>query len=159
MEIEKKFLVKYLPENLEQYSSHEIEQGYLCGNPVIRIRKRDDDYIFTYKSRLGIEKVKGVCACKEVELPLTKEGFYHLKEKVDGIWLRKTRYKIPYQGFIIELDIFHDEYDGLILAEVEFESVLQSENFEPPSWFGENVSDDRRYSNRVLSEKLIFFEK
>lgn len=159
MEIEKKFLVKYLPGDLEQYPSHEIEQGYLCGNPVIRIRKRDDEYIFTYKSRLGIQTVNGVCACNEEELPLTKEGFYHLKEKTDGIWIRKTRYEIPYEGFLIELDIFHGEYDGLILAEVEFESISQGENFIPPTWFGKNVSDDRRYSNRVLSERQIFFEK
>lgn len=157
MEIEKKFLVKYLPEDLEKYPYDKIEQGYLCGNPVLRIRKRNNEYILTYKSREGVEKAAGVCACIEEELALTEESFFHLKEKTDGIWIKKTRYQIPYEEFIIELDIFHEDYEGLVLAEVEFKSLTQSEKFIPPEWFGENVSDDMRYSNRVMSEEKIDF--
>ena len=53
MEIERKFLVKRenLPENLEQYPSKVIEQGYLCTEPVVRIRKSNDNYYLTYKSK------------------------------------------------------------------------------------------------------------
>ena len=53
MEIERKFLVKRenLPENLEQYPSKAIEQGYLCTEPVVRIRKSNDNYYLTYKSK------------------------------------------------------------------------------------------------------------
>lgn len=158
MEIEKKFLIKELPANLEQYEAHEIEQGYLCGNPVVRIRKRDDDYILTYKSRDNVKQQKGVCSCQEVELPLTKESYAHLKEKTDGICIKKTRYVIPYKQYKIELDIFHQEYEGLRLAEVEFASLKQSMEFEKPEWFGENVSDDRHYSNQVLSEGCVILE-
>ena len=50
MEIEKKFKIKKLPDNLEQYEQKHIEQGYLCTNPVVRIRKSNDRYILTYKS-------------------------------------------------------------------------------------------------------------
>ena len=56
MEIERKFLVKELPSKLEQYKCKVIEQGYLCNNPTIRIRKSNEDYILTYKSKFGIEK-------------------------------------------------------------------------------------------------------
>ena len=50
MEIERKFLIRQLPEHLEQYPCRHIEQGYLCTNPVVRIRKQDDAYFLTYKS-------------------------------------------------------------------------------------------------------------
>ena len=49
MEIERKYLIKNLPFSLNEYSFHKIEQAYLNTDPVIRIRKQDDDYIFTYK--------------------------------------------------------------------------------------------------------------
>ena len=49
MEIERKYLPKYLPENLEQYKKKKIAQGYLCTNPVVRIRRSNDDYYLTYK--------------------------------------------------------------------------------------------------------------
>ena len=51
MEIERKYLIKQLPENLTSFEHHLIEQGYLCTEPVVRIRRQDDDYILTYKSK------------------------------------------------------------------------------------------------------------
>ena len=90
MEIERKFLIKRenLPENLEQYPSKAIEQGYLCTEPVVRIRKSNDNYYLTYKS-------KGLLAREEYNLPLTKESYEHLKSKADGIVISKVRYVIP----------------------------------------------------------------
>ena len=55
MEIEKKFLLRRLPEELDRYPVRHMEQGYLCTDPVIRIRKSNDRYILTYKSRMGLE--------------------------------------------------------------------------------------------------------
>lgn len=49
MEIEKKFLPGNLPEDLNQYTHHKIEQAYLNTSPVVRIRKQDDEYYLTYK--------------------------------------------------------------------------------------------------------------
>ena len=54
---------------------------------------------------------------------------------------------------MIELDIFHDRYEGLILAEVEFDSVEESKLFEKPSWFLEDVSGKVDYTNSYLAEK------
>lgn len=149
MEIERKFLIPVLPADLFTYEHHHIEQGYLCTAPVVRIRKEDDQYYMTYKS-------KGMMVREEYNLPLTKESYEHLKPKADGIVISKTRYLIPYnEALTIELDIFHDVYDGLWLAEVEFDSEEAANAFQPPAWFGEDVTFDGRYHNSAMSKKQI----
>lgn len=151
MEIEKKFMVKQRPEKLESYPKKEIEQGYLASNPIVRIRKSNDEYILTYKARLN-EKGAEVIVNKEIELPLTKEAYEHLREKADNNLITKTRYIIPLEGGLTgEYDVFHGKLEGLEFVEVEFESEEKAEAFEKPEWFGENVSKDKRFSNRFLS--------
>ncbi|MCM1244197.1 MAG: CYTH domain-containing protein [Roseburia sp.] len=151
MEIERKYLVRQVPEHIEQYDHSEIEQGYLSTEPVLRIRKLDDQYVLTYKSKTGIETRADVCVNQETELALTKESYEHLKQKIDGILIEKTRYRIGYQEYTIELDLFHGNYEGMMLAEIEFDTVEESEKFVKPDWFGENVSGDRRYTNVFLA--------
>lgn len=154
MEIEKKYLVKTLPDDLESYDTWELEQCYLCTNPAIRVRRKNGDYILTYKNRsIKTENSDddSLCISQEVEVPLTSEAYLHLKEKADGKCITKTRYRIPYEKYTIELDIFHDDYDGLLLAEVEFETLEEGRNFQPPEWFGKDVSDDIHYTNSYLS--------
>lgn len=148
MEIERKFLIKkeQLPENLSQYPCLHIEQGYLCTEPVVRIRRQNDEYYLTYKS-------KGLLSREEYNLPLTEDAYYHLKEKADGIVLYKDRYVIPEKdGLSIELDIFHEAYEGLLLAEVEFSSEEAAKSYMPPAWFGEDVTYSSKYHNSTLSK-------
>ena len=149
MEIERKFLIEKenLPENLASYPCHRIEQGYLCTSPVVRIRRQDDDYFLTYKS-------KGLMAREEYNLPLTKEAYEHLLSKADGTIITKTRYKKPISGtgLVIELDVFSGAYKGLMLAEVEFPDIEASEQFVPPAWFGEDVTLSGNYQNSRLSQ-------
>lgn len=153
MEIERKFKVATLPENLEQYKKKEIEQGYLCTGPIVRIRKSNEDYILTYKSKKGMTKSSVAIQCNEVEVPLTKEAFDHLKEKVDDYIISKTRYIIPLEdGLKAELDMFHGRLEGLIFVEVEFPDEEAAKKFHIPSWFGEDVSFDKRYHNSYLSK-------
>ena len=150
MEIERKFLIKKqnLPQNLETYPFHRIEQGYLCTAPVVRIRKQDEDYFLTYKS-------KGLMTREEYNLPLTREAYEHLRNKADGIVLSKTRYLIPEKnGLTIELDVFHGVYEGLLLAEVEFSSEEEANAYLPPDWFGEDVTYSSKYHNSTLSRKI-----
>lgn len=147
MEIERKFLVKEIP-NLTEYSFHCMEQGYLNTDPVVRVRKEDDNYYLTYKG-------KGLLAREEYNLPLNKEGYYHLVEKADGIIIRKKRYLIPYEKFTIELDVFEEPYENLIIAEVEFESEEEAGQFTPPEWFGEDVTYNRQFHNSSLSQGLF----
>lgn len=148
MEIERKFLIsaENLPKNLEAFDSHQIEQGYLCTVPVVRIRRQDDSYFLTYKS-------KGLLAREEYNLPLNKEAYEHLKPKADGIIISKTRYLIPEKdGLTIELDVFHAPYEGLYLAEVEFASEEKAKAYVPPVWFGEDVTYSTKYHNSNLSK-------
>ena len=147
MEIERKYLINpdKLPADLGSFPSRKIEQAYLCTNPVVRIRRQDDEYFLTYKS-------KGLVAREEYNLPLNAEAYEHLRKKADGIILTKTRYLIPGKnGLTIELDVFHGTYEGLYLAEVEFSSVEEANEYTPPSWFGEDVSMSSKYHNSTLS--------
>ena len=143
-EIERKYLVKQVPENLASYPFHEIEQGYLCTEPVVRIRRQDEEYYLTYKS-------KGLMIREEYNLPLTKNAYFHLREKIDGRLISKRRYLIPLDPYTIELDVFHSPKDDLILAEVEFPSEEDALTFTPPDWFGEDVTNSSLYHNSRLS--------
>lgn len=145
MEIERKFKVKTLPENLTSYPCRQLEQGYLCVGPVVRIRKDNDKYELTYKSG-------GMMARQEYNLPLTADSYEHLKTKADGRVIIKKRYMIPLAPYTIELDVFEGDLAPLIIAEVEFPSVEEANNFTAPDWFGEDVTYDGRYHNSYLSK-------
>lgn len=147
MEIERKFLVKSLPDNLNDYPFHQIEQGYLCTDPVVRIRRQDEEYYLTYKSR-------GLMVREEYNLPLTREAYEHLLPKIDSILISKKRYLIPMDsGFTVELDIFEGELAPLILAEVEFPTEEDANAFTPVEWFGEDVTYSMDYHNSILSKR------
>lgn len=139
MEIERKFLIKELPD-LSKYEYVDIEQGYLCTHPVVRIRKKNDKYILTYKGG-------GLMAREEIEAELTEDAYKHLREKIDGHPITKRRYLIPFDPYTIELDVFEGHKSGLIMAEVEFPTVEEANSFVPPEWFGEDVTQDRSYHN------------
>ena len=145
MEIERKFLIKKLPDNLTSYKARKIEQAYLCTDPVVRVRRDNDDYYLTYKS-------KGMIVREEYNLPLTKEAYGHLLAKADGNIITKTRYEIPEKNNLTnELDVFEGKFDGLLLAEVEFASEEEALGYIPPEWFGEDVSNSTKYHNSTLS--------
>lgn len=146
MEIERKFLIHQLPDSLDIRESRFIEQGYLCTEPVIRIRRDNDDYILTYKS-------KGLMIREEHNLPLNEDAYNHLKEKIDGQLITKTRHVIPLpSGLCIELDLFHNSLEPLMLAEVEFPDEASANAFTPPDWFGEDVTFSTKYHNSNLSK-------
>lgn len=145
MEIEKKYLVRRMPERLNQYESKKIAQGYLCTNPVVRIRRSDDSYYMTYKGA-------GLMVREEYNLPLTKDAYEHLSKKIDGLLIEKTRYLIPLDGRLTaELDVFEGSLAPLTLVEVEFDSVEDADAFTAPDWFGEDVTESGKYHNSSLS--------
>lgn len=147
MEIERKYLIEKnnIPFDYTQYPCRHIEQGYLCTEPVVRIRRDNDDYFLTYKS-------KGLMVREEYNLPLTQDSYMHLKNKADGRLIIKDRYVIPLADTLfIELDIFSGDLEGLVLAEVEFPDIASAQNFLPPEWFGEDVSNIPDYQNSNLS--------
>ncbi|MCD7920858.1 MAG: CYTH domain-containing protein [Clostridiales bacterium] len=144
MEIERKFLISELPDHLSDYPCHQIEQGYLCTDPVVRIRRQDDSFILTYKSG-------GMMSREEYNLPLSAEAYEHLRPKTDGIYISKKRYCIPFGSYTIELDIFEQDAAPLILAEVEFPSEEEANAFVPPAWFREDVTWLPYYHNSYIS--------
>ena len=145
VEIERKFKIKSLPDNLDQYKSCKIEQAYICTAPVIRVRRQDDDYILTYKGG-------GFIAHPEYNLPLDQKSYEHMLSKADGNVITKTRYFIPINDELTaELDVFEGMFDGLVFVEVEFESLDKATAFNPPDWFGDDVTKDKHYHNSYLA--------
>ena len=146
MEIEKKYLVSHIPDNLDEFHCRHIEQGYLSTNPVVRVRRDNDEYYLTYKG-------KGMMVREEYNLPLNEKSYYHLREKADGNIITKTRFLIPLEdGHTAELDIFEGKFAGMLLVEVEFSSIEDANSFVPPKWFGKDVTNDGHYHNSYLSK-------
>lgn len=166
MEIERKYLINEVPVDLSKCVCRQIEQGYLSTAPVVRVRRDNDEYFLTYKS-------KGLMVREEYNLPLTKESYEHLREKIDGRLIKKSRYEIPFSSQLahsgssnmtdngsasvlasltIELDIFEGDLAPLKLAEVEFPDEATANSFTPPDWFGEDVTFSSDYHNSTLSQ-------
>ena len=146
MEIERKYLVRRLPDDLSKYEAKKIAQGYLCTDPVVRIRRSNDNYYMTYKG-------DGLMVREEYNMPLTREAYEHLLPKIDGLLIAKTRYLIPLTDRLTaELDVFEGVLSALTLVEVEFDSVEEANAFVPPEWFGEDVTESGKYHNSYLSQ-------
>lgn len=146
MEIERKYKITNPLPDYRSFPCLRIEQAYLCTDPVVRIRRQEDEYYLTYKSR-------GLLSREEYNLPLTAEAYSHLLAKADGIVLTKRRYLIPIPdtSLTIEFDVFEGAYEGLMLAEVEFPTEEEALSFTPPDWFGEDVTFSGEYQNSRLS--------
>ena len=145
MEIERKYLVDISGIDLGKYEHIDLEQGYLCVNPVVRVRRAGEEYYLTYKGR-------GMMAREEYNLPLTREAYEGLLKKCDGVIIKKRRHLIPYDKFTIELDVFLAPLSPLIMAEVEFESIEEANAFKGPEWFLKEVTEDKRYHNSNMAQ-------
>ena len=144
MEIERKFLVEHLPDNLEAFPKRHIEQAYLCCEPVVRVRRTDTRYTLTCKG-------SGLLAREEYELPLSEAAYLHLRAKADGAAIAKDRYALPLGPYTVELDVFFPPFAPLALAEVEFPTRQAAGTFQPPDWFGREVTWEPAYQNVNLS--------
>jgi CYTH domain-containing protein len=96
------------------------------------------------KAGTGLERT-------ELEWPITRREFDAAWPHTDGQRIEKHRHMIPFGDHVIELDVFAGDLEGLVVAEVEFDSISASDDFEPPIWFGTEVTDDGRYSNASLA--------
>jgi adenylate cyclase len=146
-EIERKFLVSAIPP--EAGRGTHIVQGYLelsSDEDELRVRRKGDATVLTVKSGHGLDR-------GEEEVSISAETFDALWPLTEGRRIEKRRYEIQHAGATIELDVFDGRLEGLLIAEVEFDSTEESERFDPPGWFGRDVTDDPGYSNRVLAER------
>ena len=147
-EIERKFLVKRLPDNLKQSRCAIIEQGYLATEPgrQVRLRKAGSSASLTFKVGRGSHR-------EEREIKLSLKQFAALWPGTAGRRLRKLRYEIPWENVLIELDIYRGRHAGLVVAEVEFPNRASCRRFKAPWWFGPEVTGEKRYSNVRLALK------
>jgi CYTH domain-containing protein len=142
VEIERKFLVERLPDDLGG-TARRIDQGYVAldEGAEVRVRRIGDELWLTVKGTGGLARV-------EEELLLSPEQFDSLWPLTQGRRIEKTRSTLP-DG--VEVDVYDGSLAGLVVAEIEFASEDESGAFEPPEWFGAEVTDDPRYKNRALA--------
>lgn len=145
MEIERKFLVREMP-YLEGCEKSEIVQGYISLTPETRVRKRDNKYYLTIKG-------EGDVVREETEKEVSEKEGKELFSQVESKLIEKTRYLINIGKYIAELDIYKNHLEGLVVVEVEFETEADANNFVPPTWFGEDISKNKEYRNKVLAYK------
>ncbi len=154
-EIERKFLIKTIPMDVEQFPHKEIIQWYLNDSSTgksIRIRHIWDEYKITRKKWYGLIR-------EEMEVDISKEEFDQLRFQVENHFLEKTRYYIPHDGYTIELDIYKN-LQWFKTAEVEFTSKREAKKFVVPAWFDEELTKTREATNAYianhgLSDELI----
>lgn len=147
MEIERKFLTRRetLPFDITAFPCLGITQAYISFSPVIRIRQSDSRYILTVKG-------SGLLAREEFELPLSREEYEALQRKAEGEAIIKKRYLVPLAGGLTaEVDFYEGALAGLATTEVEFPTLEEAEAFVPPEWFGQDVSEEKRYKNAALA--------
>ncbi len=147
MEIERKFLIGRLPEIVENLPCKEIVQGYLAiaeDGTEVRLRKKGDMYYQTIKKGEGKTR-------SEIEIEITQIQFEAMWPLAVDKSVEKTRYETPFNGFVIEIDVYHGQLQGLFTAEIEFNSEEASINFVPPDWLGKDVTTDKRYKNKSLA--------
>lgn len=147
IEIERKFLVVSEPD-LSGATPAKIRQGYVTGpgdSVSVRLRQKGDKFLMSVKSGQGVVR-------QEHETQIQREQFDTLWPATDGRRLGKVRWTGPLpDGKFYELDHFEGDHAPLRLVEVEFASLADARAFQPPDWFGREVTGDRRYSNSVMA--------
>jgi adenylate cyclase len=148
-EIERKFLLKRLPDTLKRSRCYIIDQGYLASESTgrqVRLRKKGKTASLTFKVGRGAHR-------EEREIRLSPKQFAALWPATAGRRLRKLRYEIPWKNLLIEIDIYRGRHSGLVVAEVEFPDRVSCRRFKPPSWFGREVTGEKRFSNVRLANE------
>jgi len=145
-EIERKFLVKSDAFKAESASKIRITQGYLSSIPerTVRVRIKGEKGFLTIK---GIGNESGASRYEwENEIPVDEVNQL-LKICEPGV-IDKTRFNVKSGIHTFEVDEFYGDNEGLVVAEVELSS--EDENFEKPSWVGEEVTGQVKYYNSML---------
>ena len=149
IEIEKTFLAKYLPADLNKYESVDILDVYVpkkVKNADIRIRKRNNIYTITKKSLVPDQNAGTKI---EENIIITEEEFKALS-KSESNKLRKKRYYYPYKGNMAEIDIFTGNLKGLVLVDFEFKNHEEMNKFIIPDFCLADVTEEIDIAGGVL---------
>jgi len=147
MEIERKFLVAELPD-LSGTQKAVVRQGYLTSpddSTELRLRQKNESYFLTLKGGGSLARV-------EREAEISAEQFETFWPETKGRRVEKERYTghLP-DGHIFELDVFSGDLAPLRLVEVEFATEAEALSYIPPTWFGADVTEDKRYKNKTMA--------
>lgn len=145
-EIERKFLLDKIPEDIEFVDSYEIVQFYLFteDDKIVRVRKYGQKFNIGFKKGSGLSRL-------EKEIEISEQDFNDLVEFGAKNKISKQRHITYYGEYKIEVDEFKEKYEGLFYAEVEFENEKIANEFKPPKWFGKEVTGDFKHTNSYLS--------
>lgn len=162
MEIERKFLVNDISNlELSKYKHKQIVQDYLYKDLYTIVRKRkivDENNNITYKYTIKTNKV-GI-SVNEIEKEITKSEYEKLGINSKYNTINKIRYIIPIENNLkIELDVFKEEFEGIVFAEIEFEDECQAKSISLPEWFGSEISNEITNSDMASMPVSIIFQK
>lgn len=146
VEIERAFVAEGVPDPALLGPGVPLRQGYVAseGEVEVRLRIRAEDAVLTIKAGRGMVRT-------EVELPLSTEDAEALWPHTQGRRIAKHRHRVRVGEHVAEVDVYHDGLAGLCRIEVEFNSSQRADAFEPPAWFGREVTGDDRWSNASLA--------
>ncbi len=147
MEVERKFLVGALPDELRSARRTRIAQGYLVlgEGEEARLRRREAALTLTVKAGRGLSR-------SETEIALGEDQFETLWPLTEGRRVTKVRHEVELPGGLVaEVDVYAEALEGLVVAEVEFADEAAAARFVAPPWFGPEVTDDDAYKNRALA--------
>lgn len=145
VEIERKFLVTDDGWRTAADGGRVIRQGYLANTATVSVRVRqagEAAWITVKGATSGASRAEF-----EYAIPAADAAAMLTTLCADSL-IDKTRYRVPWQGHIWEVDVFAGDNEGLVVAELELES--EHERFEVPPWVGREVTDDPRYFNASL---------
>ena len=149
VEVERKWLV-HTPPELPAHQGKDVTQGYIAvsaDGTEVRLRQIGEQRFQTVKTVTS----EGGLVRGEIEVELTTQQFQALWPATVGRRLEKTRYRVPWGGKHVEVDVYGGSLDGLVVAEVEFTSASESVQFPTPPWFGAEVTEDEAYKNVNLA--------
>jgi adenylate cyclase len=146
IELERKFVLGERPRCLDETRSEPIEQAYLVVTDdgwELRVRRIGERFVLTIKHGSGERRL-------EEEVEIAQDQFESLRALSDSR-LEKRRHYVDHGDVMIEVDVYAGALEGLVVAEVEFESQRQADEYEPPEWLGREVTGDERYANQRLA--------
>lgn len=156
-ELERKFLIREIPPEIQKIRGEKIRQGYISRDrdKEVRLRQKGSRYYLTVKSNENLKR-------NEYETSISREQFETLWPATEGCRLEKERKKIKLKEYVLEIDIYSgDPLEGLIVGEVEFPNLRRAQKFQIPDFFREEITFDKRFKNYNLAglasrEKNIF---
>ena len=143
-EIERKFRVARVPTGLGDGAS--LRQAYVAveGDVEVRVRSDGTHHVLTVKAGAGLER-------DEIEVAIDSAVFADLWRLAGDRHLEKTRHRVDLDGLTAELDLYTGALAGLAVVEVEFASRPEAEAFDPPGWFGAELTGAAGWSNAALA--------